>query len=894
MTVRSLLLSVACALLFSTFILKHAGIPAFQQDWNWPASERQVRALLDVNAHGWAWRGLGSKHVYPFAEYVIYALAHIALHIGPKAALILYLASCIAFGTYGSFMLIRRCGATSFFACAAGALSYIVSPVMYNKIAAGHTYYWIAYACFPWILVAFEAEESSPWLAFSALSTLLALSWAQAQFIVFDLLLIGTILFVRRNRRSFAVASGATVMAIIVHFYSFATLLAPTYGFTLHFQEATIAGVKSESVSWSDALSLSGYPPGYYLTITQKFTELRWLPYLWIAVGFLAIIGLFLGVFLKNYRKNIIVPVSLTGVIGIILVRGISPPFGFLLVFMFEHFAFMAILKELYHAAALVALAWSVGVAVTCDCLLHAEESFGCAAGFAFRLRRTTIGILLIALPYALLPPAGDYAATQVDFEQAGTLDATLARAEDTLAQPARVLLEPMFPPLQLRTGREGGGVDPNILQPWQLSSLSEIFFEPYVGKVAEHILHGSDEPLSEQLAQLGVGVVILSKDIVSSLPQQADLPTNISSRFSTEHLIRALRDPNLVRILNDRHFLVLRNRRFFGFGTVAGAPLLTEEHLSGVASRGKAHLFPPDIETATAASIPIVDLRRSSVQGTLFPAFLQPTDEIDVGASITQFDARRGWTADQYAYYWNGWIDDTEFGSIFTFGRFPLELNVRAPAAQHGVLVLEIASGNRVLSSAEYIQYGRTEKLPLRLTSDTQSAFKTYVTEKTLRAPHHARLFIDPGESGISVRRVFFTSEHALREARSRAERLSITSLDASEQPAKLITSAPTKFTYQYAHDPGICTFQFRTAFDPLWQAWIDDDPRTLLPHMRIDGWMNGWRVPCGRHRVIISFDDAFYRRCFFLGSSLMTLLFVACLTLLNLSHLFRDHQAA
>ncbi len=247
----------------------HPGIPAFQHDWMWPTSHDGAIGWLHLATSAWVWEGTGAAQIYPFAQFVVSLESVAALIVGAKATLIATLLVSAALAASGAMRAAAACGVQRRAALAAAGASYALSPVFYNKLCAGHTYYLLALALFPWIFAYAWRERTASVRAVAVLALLCALSWSQAQFIVFD------VRAPRRVRRAAArsaallVCVAALALAVGVQLFSLADAAPSGGGLPIAAPESNLAGVATESVDLWSLLRQDGYPPGYFRTVTH-------------------------------------------------------------------------------------------------------------------------------------------------------------------------------------------------------------------------------------------------------------------------------------------------------------------------------------------------------------------------------------------------------------------------------------------------------------------------------------------------------------------------------------------------------------------------------------------------------------------------------------------------
>jgi hypothetical protein len=852
------------------FLWSHAGVPAFQQDWVWPASQREISAWLDEVAHGWFWNVLGVRHVYPFAANFLFFQAISASVFGPRSALIVLLSLCVLIASSGAGRLAWISGVRSPFALGIALAAYSASPVLYNKVVAGHTFYWIGYALLPWVVIAIRYAGVSRLTAFLGLVLCLTVSWSQAQFLAFDCLAILATIAFSLDRRTALVGFGAIATALVVHSYSIVEMLRPTPSTSLRFQHATRAGVATESVKFSDVLAQTGYPPGYFETLTQATWGLHSVPLVWSILGALGAAGLVVALASPRFDRPVVRAVALVGLIGAVLVRGVLPPFGGIVAASFEHLSFMSLLKELYHCMVLVSLAVSLGLATLADAA--APALLEAAAHKRIRFIGIAPAVFTLALcasvVYATLPMLGAYAASQIDFRTAPTYDSALAEGESRLHEPARVLLQPTISPLREAPGRKiGGGVDSAALQPWRMSPLFAIAPEAPVASLYSGLLYDNRRSdIVAELNNLGVAYIVARKHIMSSLPEQAKLPRRLATDFSSGVFLRKIAALGFDVTLDDDEATVYRNPTYPGLVAIGEAPILTAERSRSRAGLTVPYVFPSDVRSGRIGTANLSTDLPAANAVELASAFVPASAEIPLDSFVNEFDATRGWTLFKDSYYWNDWLAGAPFGSIFTLGRYPLHVgDWVAPDGSPGVFYIQAAANRLPLTSVSLTTRGVRRRLSLRTIGRPAAGFSWYESSPTIERLQDAYLTFDRVDGGVAISHVLLLTERALSEAVRRAASIPRHSVAGQASRGQVESAEPTRLAYTYERSAEVCTLMFRADYDPRWSASVDGVP--AANHFPVNGWMNGWSIPCGRHRVVLAFDDRFYRLTLLMG---------------------------
>jgi len=236
------------------------GVPAFEQDWQWPVHHAQCAPYTQLGSEPWNSGGIGTAQSYP-EPWVPYLVAGSLCSLaGPHLGLLLYLTLLLSLASLGIVWLGRQRG---FSACAmiGAAAVYLGNPVLLNKIHAGHLHFIFSYA----MLAVFLAALSEPnmrrnWLW---LGLLLGLASAQQQFFFFALFLgfvlsfrYGPAWFLKTGFPCVVVALCLTAPQWILGSNPASAASFAAYRPTLHWEQ-------SQSVALPEAVRFLGYIGGY-------------------------------------------------------------------------------------------------------------------------------------------------------------------------------------------------------------------------------------------------------------------------------------------------------------------------------------------------------------------------------------------------------------------------------------------------------------------------------------------------------------------------------------------------------------------------------------------------------------------------------------------------------
>jgi len=324
-------------------LLRRFQVPAFQQDWLWPATWRQVYIFTSSNLFAWRQGGAGGPAIYP-VPWIPNLLAGIVSQVfGAYFGLLLFLAIVLVAGAFGIARLARRF-TDSALLISCSIIIFLGSPIVLNELKAGHLYYLISYACLPFVVDL--AMKRCSFRNALILGCVMGIGAAQQQFLVFNLLLfVGCWLFF--NRMPFQYILVTTVAFLLVS--SPEWILALVQGtHSLNAYIPLLHWERAESMPLGSAIRGIGYMAGYDRILPPIA---QW------GLGALPILTIF-SLFFGRRRASLFFA-ALSGV-GIVMASGLDGPISPLIAFLFAHVRYFALFRELYDFFGLAAFGYAL------------------------------------------------------------------------------------------------------------------------------------------------------------------------------------------------------------------------------------------------------------------------------------------------------------------------------------------------------------------------------------------------------------------------------------------------------------------------------------------------------------------------------------------------------
>jgi hypothetical protein len=114
----------------------------FNHDWLFPMTEDSLRIYYEKSFFAWSDQNLGYSVVYPAENILRFStLPFIYLGLSGLDVVKIILVLALAIAGYSMYSLLRHTLKLLFAPSLIGGLLYLVSPVVFNKIVAGHIPY---------------------------------------------------------------------------------------------------------------------------------------------------------------------------------------------------------------------------------------------------------------------------------------------------------------------------------------------------------------------------------------------------------------------------------------------------------------------------------------------------------------------------------------------------------------------------------------------------------------------------------------------------------------------------------------------------------------------------------------------------------------------------------
>ena len=334
----------------------------FNHDWNFPMSVYEFRDFCEQALYIWQDHNLGIHLIYP-SQYILQYIFMPLSFLGFSGLLVLklLLLFIFVFSAYFMYILLQRSLKLGFNASFIGGFFYISTPLVFNKMVAGHYLYLISYALSPLILyyyIKFFSTNNIKYLIISGI--LIAIASIQIQYsamLLFLLTLFGFIIFGIRYKVILCTLILAIFICLIHSFWILPDLIAISTTFETLRGASTIENLASWSTSFIEAFVLSGYRSNHFLIALNQYGYHD----IWEIPAFILIVIIFSSLIICRNRITLLF--GAISVTTLMFTAALSGPFGSIVYFLYSNFAIFNLFRETYHLAFLLSFSYTIMLA---------------------------------------------------------------------------------------------------------------------------------------------------------------------------------------------------------------------------------------------------------------------------------------------------------------------------------------------------------------------------------------------------------------------------------------------------------------------------------------------------------------------------------------------------
>jgi hypothetical protein len=552
-------------LLFSLIMLRgiilSSDFIGFNHDWSFPMTINALKIYNQISLFIWKSENVGFNPIYPAENLLHYLLLPFTfLELSGLTVIKMILMFTLAFGGYFMYLFVRNSLKLKDIPSLISGLFYTTTPVVFNKIAAGHIPYIIAYALSPLIMFYFVKYTNTLKTKHLIITSLL-LSFAiiQIQFAVMLALIIFlyAILIAEMKMRTFIKTFFLlTVIVLLTHL--FWILPASVNSSALSATLSSIGGIDSLKhwiTPFTNAFRMTGYASPHFETILNNYSY----KYIWDICSSLLVIFSFSTLLI--YKRRIILLFAAISVITLIFLT-ISNLFWPLIFFLYSTFPVFNLFREVYHLAFLMAFSYSVMLAFFLQSICTSKR-------LKTYLKYIVVSaILIIVIMNDPFIYSGNLSG-QLQTYQPYDLDLNVINSYLNSSEDYRVLYLPMLQPFKY-DNLTYYGINP-IIAYSEKPTIGNYVYSDFLKHLALYSYLPSSN-LTNVLNLLSVKYIFFQKNIESMVPSylnQGQLQVgneyyDIGPIWTNENINETLlNQKNLILLYSDESLSVFENKDF-------------------------------------------------------------------------------------------------------------------------------------------------------------------------------------------------------------------------------------------------------------------------------------------------------------------------------------------
>lgn len=582
---ESIIVFLFCALV-SIFILRDLLFTqesiGFRHDWDFPTSTYQLKEYVTESFYMWNQHNLGSPGSYSAQFLFQYFLLPFS-YLGFSGVIVIKLLLFLVLASSGYFMylLLRRSFRLGFIPSLFSGIFYATTPVVFNRIVAGHIIYLVPYALSPLVMLFFKKYTDNYQTKYLVLTGLLvAAASIMIQFaVMLPLIVFLYSIFVPntklRTKLKQIVKIQIFLIAIVLLVHSFWIIPAINSYSSLQttLTHASSAGdLESWSTSIINAVRLIGYRPDYILAAANN----NQYSYVWAVCSVLLVILIFSSLLVRKHRVPLIF--GIISIITLTFTIGLSGPFGWAVYSLYSNFPIFNVFREVYHLTFLTSFSFSIMLAYAIHSLLNLKKG---------KLWKTISAVLILFLVVFNNPfiYSGDFSG-QVQQYELNKNDLSLMNEYQTSQELYRVLYLPMVQPFAYEN-LTFQGIDP-VIRYSEKPTIGNYVNSEFARRTAVY-LYMPSKNINPLLDLLGVKYVFFRKNYQSMLPnylnqgqyQIGNRSIDIRSIWTNENLFKnIINQVNINRINESENVIVFENRNPLPYIYASVDPVMIEGNL--------------------------------------------------------------------------------------------------------------------------------------------------------------------------------------------------------------------------------------------------------------------------------------------------------------------------
>jgi len=569
--------------LISIFILRYLLFSemaiGFNHDWDWPNSVNQLEKFINNALYAWNIHNLGSSITFS-SQYLLNFLIMPLSYLGISGLTIMktLLLLVFVFSGYFMYLLMRESFNLGFIASFASGVFFMTSPVVFNRVVAGHILYLVGYALSPVVLLCFQRYVDRNRTLYLVLTGLLiAIAFMQIQFTVMltILILLHAVLVAKVKIKR--------LVKIFLFFVIFVSLLHAFWILPFHLtgsnvlnqygtSESAVENLKPWNTPIIDAFRMLGrnFFPYFSTALRGSGYEPIW------GISSIVLVLLAFGSVLVS-RNRFVSFLSILSIVVLMFTTSLSGPFGGVVLFAFSNFSVFNIFRELYHLTFLISFSYSVMLAFTIHSILSFKK-----LTFSKVVSVALLSIIILNNPIIY---SGNFS-NQVQQYKTNSEDIKVVNQYQQSNDCYRVLYLPMVHPFKY-DNLSYYGIDP-LIKYSEKPTIGNYITSEFLRRMAV-TLYIPSKNVNPLLDLLGVKYVFFRKNYQSMLPNYlnqgqykiGNRSIDIRSIWTNENLFNNINNqPNIKMINESENVIVFENINPLPYIYASVNPILIEGNI--------------------------------------------------------------------------------------------------------------------------------------------------------------------------------------------------------------------------------------------------------------------------------------------------------------------------
>lgn len=426
----------------------------FNHDWIFPYTAYELKIYVTQAFYLWYDSNLGTHTVYP-AKYLLQYILLPCFYLGFTGAssikILLFL--IFVFSGYFMYRLVYETFKLSYIPSLISGIFYIITPVIYNKVIAGHLLFLIGYTLSPLIIIYLTKYINTNRIKYLILvGLLIAFASIQIQFSVMLFILVTFYSFLVANanmHKIIKIILFITLIPLLIHSF---WILPSAINFS-SVTEIVVAASNTDNLnSWStsliNAFGLIGYRSHHFSTALDNHNYKD----IWNFLSASLLILVFSSLFAARGRIPFFF--GIVSIVTLIFTTAASPPFGNLVTFLYSNYPIFNLFREVYHLTFLLGFSYSVMLGYTFHKIYNYKNIMG------YKLI-SVLFIIIIIVAYNPFMYTGNFNGQIQTYEFDGH-DISLMNSYQKSDGSYRVLYLPMVSPFKYNNSKYNG-LDPII-----------------------------------------------------------------------------------------------------------------------------------------------------------------------------------------------------------------------------------------------------------------------------------------------------------------------------------------------------------------------------------------------------------------------------------------------